>query len=439
MIGIEAFLRDRRVATKHSLRGCILVLAAVAMVASSVGNADARRGGKTVRDIGLGIGAAIILNEVLKSGEPRRRAAPSTSTRVSPDAERIRSLQTALSAHGYDAGAPDGVWGTRARDAATRFQADLGEPETGTLTSEQIVLLRDATAGRIPQRVTNRLARAATVASEGGIRSDSSPEDIREMQSVLTEMGFYRGPIDGAWGAGVEQAVSRIQQQDGEPLTGRLSQDQSERILGRPQARSQSSAAPVSRQSYQGRETEPTVRVLSMTPVAPSIQDPAAHETARQPAGEAQLQDMPREVRTHVSQVRRRCKEEAGGHIPDNEMQGIQQISLDGSPAIVVDNLELCTDHLSGVNCSNRGCDLTIWQFEHSGAWRQVFSEHLYGRKLLDTDPATKQFRSMRVGLHAGDNRCAPVAGQFYTSGQSCSVTVSYRNGQWVYARDPSQ
>jgi peptidoglycan hydrolase-like protein with peptidoglycan-binding domain len=438
MIGIEAFFCDRRVATTRFLRGFILVSAAAAIVAGSVGNAEARRGGKTVRDIGIGIGAAIILNEVLKSGEPKRRAGPGTPARVSLDAERIRALQTALSAHGYDAGGADGVWGNRARNAAANFQVDLGQPETGTLTSEQIVLLRDATAGRIPQRITNRLAQAATVAEEGGLRSDSSPEDIRDMQSVLTQMGFYSGPIDGNWGGGVEHAVARFQQHEGAPTIGRLSLDQSERILGRTMAPSAEPAPQVSG-AHQGRATEPRVRVLSMTPVASSIDDPVARDTARQPAGETRLQDMPREVRTHVSQVRGRCKAEAGGHIPDNEMQGIQQISLDGSPAIIVDNLELCTEHLSGVNCSNRACDLTIWKFEHSGDWRQVFSEHLYGRKLLDTDPATKQFLSMRVGLHAGDNRCAPVAGQFYTSGQSCSVTVSYRNGQWVYVRDPSQ
>lgn len=74
MTGFEAHIRDRGAASRHLTRASILIVAAAAVVATSVGSAEARRGGRVVRDVGIGIGAAIILNEVLKSGEQKGRA-----------------------------------------------------------------------------------------------------------------------------------------------------------------------------------------------------------------------------------------------------------------------------------------------------------------------------------------------------------------------------
>jgi len=57
-----------------------------------------------------------------------------------------------------------------------------------------------------------------------------------------------------------------------------------------------------------------------------------------------------------------------------NDMQGITIVDLkgDGSRDIAVDNEGLCGAHMAGVNCSNRGCDMTIYKRyqEVSGARR---------------------------------------------------------------------
>ena len=412
-------------------RAAVGAVAVAVIMAGSGGVAEAQR--RVLEGIGIGIGTAIILNEVLNSGEDkekrgRAKAAPaptSSAPRVSGDAERIRALQTALVAHGYDAGSADGVWGNKARTATVQFQRDLGQAETGTLTGEQIILLRDATSGRIAQRVTSRLDQAAAIADEGGLRSDSDPEEIRLMQSSLTQMGFYKGAMDGAWGPSVEQAVTRYQRHEGAPTNGRLTQDQSDRIIGRPVAHAQ----------------EPPVRVMSVRPTG-------AAPAARDDGAGLRFRDLPADVQTHVSAIRASCKaafedvpldhRKGVKYLPDDEMQGIQQVSLEGSPAIMVDNLQLCADQIPAANCSNRGCDLAIWQFDNSGAWRQEFKEHLHSRE-LDIDPATKQLRSMSVAVHAGDSRCAPAAGRTYTSGESCKLNVTYSGGQWRFAREQSQ
>ncbi len=414
-------------AARGVARGAVVAFATAAILTGSFAQAEARRGSRVLQGIGIGVGTAIILNEVLKAGEEKERrggarAAPA-APRVSLDGERVRALQTALVAHGYDAGSPDGVWGNKARTATIQFQHDLGKPQTGTLSGEQIVLLRDATAGRIPQRVTARLDQAATIADEGGLRSDSSQDDIRDLQSVLTQMGFYNGAIDGSWGRGVEAAVTRFQQHEGAPPLGRLTLDQSERVLGRTLAHAEAPTVPSNAGSYQGRASEPQkpVRVMSVQPAA------------RDGGAGLRFQDLPRAIQTHVKEVRQTCSELSRDTIPTDEMQGIQQITLESSQAILVDNLQLCTDHLPGANCSNRGCDLVIWQFENTGSWTQTFSEHLHGRE-LDIDPQTRQLHSMSVGLYAGDTRCAPTPGRDYTSGQSCRLNVTYTNGRWNYA-----
>ncbi|MEM9740227.1 MAG: peptidoglycan-binding protein [Pseudomonadota bacterium] len=49
--------------------------------------------------------------------------------------ERVRAVQIALNALGYEAGAPDGVMGPATRDAVRAYQSDVGIADTGTLSN----------------------------------------------------------------------------------------------------------------------------------------------------------------------------------------------------------------------------------------------------------------------------------------------------------------
>ncbi len=46
-------------------------------------------------------------------------------------ADDYRAIQTMLNAGGFDAGTPDGVWGTGSRNALRAFQEQNGLPPTG--------------------------------------------------------------------------------------------------------------------------------------------------------------------------------------------------------------------------------------------------------------------------------------------------------------------
>ena len=148
----------------------------------------------------------------------------------------------------------------------------------------------------------------------------------------------------------------------------------------------------------------------------------------------AGLEGLPREIRDEVVRIRKECTELYPAYAAKTEMQGLQFIKLEDRPAILVDNLELCSDHVPGANCSNRGCDLAIWLQDRGGAWRQVFKEHLHART-VHIDKSSGRLQSLSIAIHAGHAWCKPGPGKPYTSGQSCSLTVRYSAGTWIAVR----
>jgi len=144
------------------------------------------------------------------------------------------------------------------------------------------------------------------------------------------------------------------------------------------------------------------------------------------------FQELPTDIRSHVNEVRRACKELDPDFKPYDDLQGVTIIDLtgDGSRDLMVDNEELCNSHIAGANCNNRGCDLIIWKEVDRGSWKKIFKEHLH-RKFISVHTETSRFQLMAVSIYAGDPRCKPR--KEYTSGQSCDLLVSYRNGQWQW------
>ena len=200
-------------------------------------------------------------------------------------------------------------------------------------------------------------------------------------------------------------------------------------------------------QEFRGYKLLVTTRLEGRSAITIIYQNCAGDRASAAPSGERQgttpsFQALPEEIRAYVRDVRGRCrahldefpKEERQGlkFIPDDEMQGIITGTLDGRPAIIADNLTLCNDHLSGVNCSNRGCDVVIWRQDHAAVWRKIFSEHLHERN-IEVDQVSRQMKSIKLRLYAGDPRCRPAKNVLYTSGQSCALTAQYSSGVWKW------
>lgn len=157
---------------------------------------------------------------------------------------------------------------------------------------------------------------------------------------------------------------------------------------------------------------------------------------------QGKFQVLPKEIQTHALEVRASCKElmsdDAKGFTP---MQGINIYKLNGSRAIFVDNEALCNSPIPAGNCSNRGCDLTIYKLIN-GRYRKIFNEHLHAKYIaLDyehqnaTTDDPLGFQLMVATIYGGDKRCKPNPHENYTSGRSCNLIVTYKNNTWHWQK----
>jgi hypothetical protein len=141
--------------------------------------------------------------------------------------------------------------------------------------------------------------------------------------------------------------------------------------------------------------------------------------------------DLPPEIRSLAQDTRKNCKEE-GDQGNYDDLQGISAIAFDdGSRGVIVDNEHLCNGWIKAGNCSNRGCDLAIWQRADSGAWRKIFAQHAYRNFLSIDDRNTLKLMAISIG--ASSPECHPVSGRQYVSSQSCDALVSYQQGRWTW------
>ncbi len=141
--------------------------------------------------------------------------APGAAMRVQ---ERLRQL-------GAYSGRADGVWGPDSQAALDRFQQARGLQVTGQLNQATA-----STLGLSPAELVAIAPGPAIVPSAAPVPSAEplGSAAVRNVQARLRALGFYRGAVDGVWGAGTQAAVERFQrgrglQVDGQPGPATLS------------------------------------------------------------------------------------------------------------------------------------------------------------------------------------------------------------------------
>lgn len=112
----------------------------------------------------------------------------------------IGDIQVALTQLGYYSGPIDGQQNEEFTAAVAAFQTDNGLEATGELNAETIAAIQDALA-------------------EQGLLLGAS---IRDVQQLLTELGYYSGPIDGLWSDELSQSIAAFQNDLGVQPTGIL-------------------------------------------------------------------------------------------------------------------------------------------------------------------------------------------------------------------------
>ncbi|WP_084112542.1 peptidoglycan-binding domain-containing protein [Belnapia moabensis] len=160
-----------------------------------------------------------ILAGMLLAGQAAAQQAPSLmySQPLAPAA--VTQVQERLRQAGLYSGRPDGVWGPDSQAALERFQQSRGLQVSGQMNQ--------ATAATLGLGPSELLAAGPTAGPAPGtpaaMATDPlSPAAVRNIQNRLRAMNFYRGPVDGAWGAGTQSAIERFQQGRGLQATGQV-------------------------------------------------------------------------------------------------------------------------------------------------------------------------------------------------------------------------
>ena len=148
----------------------------------------------------LGVAVAALAAGCSSAGPHRAVTSPAAAARTaavgSPPAVLtiVSGLQEDLLRLGYQPGPVTGAFSPTTVAALERFQADGGIAERGALGP--------ATARSLDSRLPD------------------ASEAVRALQSALTDVGLFRGVIDGHYGDPVLRAVETLQREAGIPVDG---------------------------------------------------------------------------------------------------------------------------------------------------------------------------------------------------------------------------
>jgi peptidoglycan hydrolase-like protein with peptidoglycan-binding domain len=133
---------------------------------------------------------------------------------VTPQA--VQLVQQRLRQTGAYTGAVDGVWGADSQAALERFQQSNGLQVTGQLNQATVAAL-----GIPTDQLVNAnwpVIQLTTPIVGSSLRSSS----VQAIQARLRDLNYYRGPVDGVWGANTQQAIERFQEGRGLQPNGQL-------------------------------------------------------------------------------------------------------------------------------------------------------------------------------------------------------------------------
>lgn len=134
--------------------------------------------------------------------------------------QRIQ-IQKQLTAIGYSTGGADGLWGSNTRSAVARWQTANRLPSTGYVTARQVDL--------IAQQAGPSVGGADPAAGDDLVEErllSLTYAERREVQRMLTSLGYNTGGVDGGFGPATRRALAAWQRDEGLRASGYLTADQ---------------------------------------------------------------------------------------------------------------------------------------------------------------------------------------------------------------------
>jgi peptidoglycan hydrolase-like protein with peptidoglycan-binding domain len=158
--------------------------------------------------------AAGLLGMGLIGGAAQAQTVPLTySQALSP--QEVQMVQQQLRQFGVYSGAIDGQWGPDSVIALQRFQQQHGIQPSGQLNEGTVASLGlnpGILLGGPPPPAT---AMTPPPAPAYAYQPAVSPRGVAAVQDRLRQLGYYRGNVDGVWGAETQNALQQFQQGHG--------------------------------------------------------------------------------------------------------------------------------------------------------------------------------------------------------------------------------
>lgn len=133
----------------------------------------------------------------------------------------VRRLQNLLASRGFNPGPIDGIFGSRTESAVRAAQSQSRLPVTGVADVRTWTALgANCSVTPIPPSPTPVPPPPSEQFFCPVLRQGSSGPAVRFLQRRLQQRGFYRGAIDGQFGAATLRAVRQFQRQQGLDVTG---------------------------------------------------------------------------------------------------------------------------------------------------------------------------------------------------------------------------
>lgn len=126
----------------------------------------------------------------------------------------VVTLQQKLKELGYYYGTIDGDYGSYTESAVRKFQADHGLYVDGVAGSYTMAALmgQSAPAAAAANAAANTATQTTPVASfTGSLQIGSRGDAVKELQSMLSKLGYYSGTLDGDYGSYTDAAVRKFQ------------------------------------------------------------------------------------------------------------------------------------------------------------------------------------------------------------------------------------
>ena len=144
------------------------------------------------------------------------------------------------------------------------------------------------------------LAVAISLSLAGLVRAD---DNVREVQTKLSDEGFYFGQIDGAYSSDFSAALSRYQIRNGLPITGQLDAETSKALGAKPAVGPSTAASEQSSETWRGlrkREQRTSTSARRSEPAATEARETSSPTDDETPptATETPQQTTPVEART---------------------------------------------------------------------------------------------------------------------------------------------